>query len=33
MPNAELVEKWKEPEHLPAAIDRVRSFLLEHTPP
>ena len=42
MPKAELVERWKEPEHLPAAveepehlpaaIDRVRSFLMEHTP-
>jgi pimeloyl-ACP methyl ester carboxylesterase len=31
-PNAALIERWKEPEHLPEAVRRVRSFLLDHTP-
>jgi pimeloyl-ACP methyl ester carboxylesterase len=31
-PNAELIERWKEPELLPGAIARVRSFLKANTP-
>jgi pimeloyl-ACP methyl ester carboxylesterase len=31
-PRAELVEHWKEPQHVPDAVARVRSFLLAHTP-
>jgi hypothetical protein len=31
-PRAELVEHWKEPQHVPEAVARVRSFLLAHTP-
>jgi pimeloyl-ACP methyl ester carboxylesterase len=30
--DAELVEQWKEPEHVPATIERVRDFLGAHTP-
>jgi pimeloyl-ACP methyl ester carboxylesterase len=30
-PNAELVERWKEPEHLEAARARVLDFLVDHT--
>jgi pimeloyl-ACP methyl ester carboxylesterase len=32
-PNAELVERWKEPEVIEATVARVRSFLTSHTPP
>jgi pimeloyl-ACP methyl ester carboxylesterase len=31
-PNAELVERWKEPEVVADAVRRVREFLLRHTP-
>jgi hypothetical protein len=31
-PNAELVERWKEPEVIDATVARVRSFLALHTP-
>jgi pimeloyl-ACP methyl ester carboxylesterase len=31
-PNAELVERWKEPEVVEETIARVRSFLDQHTP-
>jgi pimeloyl-ACP methyl ester carboxylesterase len=31
-PNAELVERWKDPEVVPETIQRVRSFLKKHTP-
>ncbi|MCZ6874290.1 MAG: alpha/beta hydrolase [bacterium] len=31
-PNAILIENWKEPEHQPAAIQAMDSFLAEHTP-
>ncbi len=31
-PNATLIEKWKEPEHQPAAKKAVESFLADHTP-
>lgn len=31
-PNAVLIERWKEPEHVPETVGRVRRFLLEHTP-
>ncbi len=31
-PNAELVERWKEPEVIDATVARVRSFLARHTP-
>jgi hypothetical protein len=31
--NAQLVERWKDPEILPVTVKRVREFLLEHTPP
>jgi pimeloyl-ACP methyl ester carboxylesterase len=31
-PNATLIEKWKEPEHQPAAKKAVENFLAEHTP-
>ena len=31
-PNAELIERWKEPEVIDATIARVRSFLTLHTP-
>jgi len=31
-PNAELVERWKEPEVVDETVARVRSFLLQHTP-
>jgi pimeloyl-ACP methyl ester carboxylesterase len=31
-PNAELIERWKEPEVVEATVSRVRSFLLQHTP-
>jgi len=31
-PNAELVERWKEPEVIEQTIARVRSFLTLHTP-
>jgi pimeloyl-ACP methyl ester carboxylesterase len=30
-PNAELIERWKEPEHVPATIERIRAFLRAHT--
>jgi len=30
-PNAELVEHWKEPERVDAAVVRVRAFLEAHT--
>lgn len=31
-PNAELVERWKDPEVVPETIARVRAFLHKHTP-
>jgi pimeloyl-ACP methyl ester carboxylesterase len=31
-PDVELLHKWKEPEAVSAAVDRVRSFLRAHTP-
>jgi pimeloyl-ACP methyl ester carboxylesterase len=31
-PNAELIERWKEPEVVESTIARVRSFLEQHTP-
>jgi pimeloyl-ACP methyl ester carboxylesterase len=31
-PNATLIEKWREPEHQPAAKKAVENFLAEHTP-
>jgi pimeloyl-ACP methyl ester carboxylesterase len=31
-PNAELVESWKEPDVLTQTVERVRSFLRQHTP-
>lgn len=31
-PNAELVERWKEGEHVEAAVTRVLEFLHEHSP-
>jgi hypothetical protein len=31
-PNAMLIEKWKEPEHQPAAKKAVETFLAEPTP-
>jgi pimeloyl-ACP methyl ester carboxylesterase len=31
-PNVELVERWKDPELVPEAIQRVRAFLKAHTP-
>lgn len=31
-PHAELVEHWKEPEHVGPAVERVRAFLEQHTP-
>jgi hypothetical protein len=31
-PNTELVEEWKEPEVVADAVQRVREFLLRHTP-
>jgi pimeloyl-ACP methyl ester carboxylesterase len=31
-PNATLIERWKEPEHQPAAKQAVARFLAEHTP-
>jgi pimeloyl-ACP methyl ester carboxylesterase len=31
-PHAELVERWKEPEHVGPAVSRVRAFLEEHVP-
>lgn len=31
-PNAELVERWKDPEHQPAARHAVEKFLAENTP-
>ena len=31
-PNAELIERWKEPEVVESTVARVRSFLLQHTP-
>jgi hypothetical protein len=31
-PQAELVERWKEPDVVPATVARVREFLLRHTP-
>jgi pimeloyl-ACP methyl ester carboxylesterase len=31
-PHAELVERWKEPDAVPATIARVIEFLLRHTP-
>jgi pimeloyl-ACP methyl ester carboxylesterase len=31
-PSAELVERWKEPETVAAAVARVRAFLAAHTP-
>jgi pimeloyl-ACP methyl ester carboxylesterase len=30
-PNAELIERWKDPEVVPETIRRVRSFLSKHT--
>ena len=32
LPNATLIEHWKEPEHQPAAQEAVASFLAQHTP-
>jgi pimeloyl-ACP methyl ester carboxylesterase len=31
-PNAELVERWKEPDVVPETVKRVRAFLERHTP-
>ena len=31
-PNADLVENWKEEESVAATVERVREFLLTHTP-
>ena len=31
-PDAELLEPWKDPEHLPAATQAVGRFLQDHTP-
>ena len=31
-PNAELVERWKEPDVVADAVRRVREFLRRHTP-
>lgn len=31
-PNVEVLARWKGPEHLQSAIDRVRQFLGRHTP-
>jgi pimeloyl-ACP methyl ester carboxylesterase len=31
-PHAELVERWKEPEHVGPAVSRVRAFFEEHVP-
>jgi len=31
-PNATFIEKWKEPEHQPAAKQAVERFLAQHTP-
>lgn len=31
-PNAEFVERWKDPELVPEAVARVRAFLRTHTP-
>ena len=31
-PSAELLEPWKDPEHLPAATEAVGRFLHDHTP-
>jgi len=31
-PNAELVERWKEPEAVAEAVRRVREFLRRHAP-
>ena len=31
-PTAELLEPWKDPEHLPAATETVGRFLRDHTP-
>jgi hypothetical protein len=30
-PNAELVERWKEPEAVADAVERVREFLRRHS--
>ena len=30
-PNAELVERWKEPEAIPGTVKRVRAFLKAHS--
>jgi pimeloyl-ACP methyl ester carboxylesterase len=32
LPQSELVERWKEPETVPDAIESMRSFLKAHTP-
>ena len=32
LPHAELVERWKESDVVPATIERMRSFLQAHTP-
>ncbi len=32
-PEAELIERWKEPDAVPETIRRVRAFLQAHTPP
>lgn len=31
-PSAELLENWKEKEHVAGAVERVREFLSQHTP-
>jgi hypothetical protein len=31
-PNAELIERWKDPEAFPRALQRIREFLRAHTP-
>jgi pimeloyl-ACP methyl ester carboxylesterase len=31
-PHAELVERWKDPDTVAATVERVRAFLLAHTP-
>jgi hypothetical protein len=32
MPNATLLDGWKQPENVPSAIDTVRDFLKSHVP-
>ena len=32
MPNATLLDGWKEPENVPNAVNEVRDFLKSHVP-